>query len=102
MKHTRNHASPVERRIFWIDTLAVPIHENDKEERRIAVRQIHQVYTNARYTVVIDKGLGQMLPADSYEGTAMRILASGWMRRLWTLQEAYLSRRLYFAFASPG
>jgi hypothetical protein len=30
----------------------------------------------------------------------MRILASGWMRRLWTLQEAYLSRRLYFAFAN--
>ncbi|KAE9382006.1 hypothetical protein N431DRAFT_393756 [Stipitochalara longipes BDJ] len=91
-----------ERRLFWIDTLAIPIHEKDKDERRIAVRQIHQVYTNARYTVVIDKGLGQMLPADSYEGTAMRILASGWMRRLWTLQEAYLSRRLYFAFASPG
>jgi hypothetical protein len=91
--------APVERKLFWIDTLAVPIHDEHKEQRRDAVRQIHKVYTNARYTIVIDKGLGQMSPATSYEGTAMRILASGWMRRLWTLQEAYLSRRLYFAFA---
>jgi hypothetical protein len=29
----------------------------------------------------------------------MKILLSGWMRRLWTLQEAYLSKRLIFAFA---
>jgi len=97
--HEESRAT-VERKLFWIDTLAIPIHKDHKEERRVAVRQIHQVYTNARYTVVIDKGLGQMLPATTYEGTAMRILASGWMRRLWTLQEAYLSRRLYFAFAN--
>ncbi|KAH8745928.1 hypothetical protein F5883DRAFT_702063 [Diaporthe sp. PMI_573] len=30
--------------------------------------------------------------------TAMTILASSWMRRLWTLQEAFLSRQLHFAF----
>lgn len=94
-------AQQEERRLFWIDTLAVPIHDKYKEFRRIAIRQIHHVYTNARYTIVIDKGLGEMSRADSYEATAMRILASNWMRRLWTLQEAYLSRRLYFAFA-PG
>lgn len=88
-----------ERKLFWIDTLAVPIHPDFKEERKTAVRQIYQVYTNAKYTIVIDKGLGRMDPTRTYEGTAMRILASGWMRRLWTLQEAYLSRRLYFAFA---
>ena len=95
--HTESRTQDEKKR-FWIDTLAVPIQDDHKEERRVAVRQIHQVYTNARYTIVIDKGLGQM-PATSYESTAMRILASGWMRRLWTLQEAYLSRRLYFAFA---
>lgn len=88
-----------ERKLFWIDTLAIPIHLNYRDERKIAVRQIHQVYTNARYTIVIDKGLGRMDATTTYEGAAMRILASGWMRRLWTLQEAYLSRRLYFAFA---
>jgi hypothetical protein len=94
-------AQQEERKLFWIDTLAIPIQEEYKKYRRIAIRQIHQVYTNARYTIVIDKGLGGMSRADSYEATAMRILASNWMRRLWTLQEAYLSRRLYFAFA-PG
>ncbi|KAK4220980.1 hypothetical protein QBC38DRAFT_152545 [Podospora fimiseda] len=33
-------------------------------------------------------------------GVAMlRIWTSGWMLRLWTLQEAVLARKIYFAFA---
>lgn len=84
---------------FWIDTLAIPILEENKEQRNIAIRQIYHIYTNARYTIVIDKGLCQLDPGRTYEATAMKILLSGWMRRLWTLQEAYLSKRLIFAFA---
>ncbi|KAF7507932.1 hypothetical protein GJ744_009966 [Endocarpon pusillum] len=85
--------------LFWIDTLAIPVgkSQREKELRKRAIRRIHDIYTKARYTVVIDNGLIQMKPS-TYEGTAMKILASGWMRRLWTLQEAYLSKRLLFAF----
>lgn len=85
--------------LFWIDTLAIPVHDDSKEERRMAIRKIHEIYTNAKFTIVIDNGLNQMSSGSTYQETAMRILASGWMRRLWTLQEAYLSRRLLFAFA---
>jgi hypothetical protein len=83
---------------FWIDTLAIPVEKEHKLARQRAIRKIHDIYTHARYTVVIDNGLTQMGPDLNYENTAMKILASGWMRRLWTLQEAYLSRRLFFAF----
>ena len=86
--------------LFWIDTLAIPVGKSEKEKdlRKRAVRKIHEIYTRARYTIVIDNGLTQMAPGNTYEGTAMKILASGWMRRLWTLQEAYLSKRLLVAF----
>ncbi|KAL9621521.1 MAG: hypothetical protein Q9160_004051 [Pyrenula sp. 1 TL-2023] len=84
---------------FWIDTLAIPVHQAHKIERRKAIRKIHDIYTQAKLTVVLDNGLSQLSPGSQYEDTAMKILASAWMRRLWTLQEAYLSNRLLFAFA---
>jgi hypothetical protein len=104
---------------FWLDTLVIPIPpkrnsptddaelENKKnkyrEARVKAISQIYTVFSKAKYTVVIDNGLSDM-PWDDrdYTTTAMRILASGWMRRLWTLQEAFLSRKLLFAFKSSG
>ncbi|USP81484.1 uncharacterized protein yc1106_08758 [Curvularia clavata] len=84
---------------FWIDTLAIPVSDEYKSARKKAVSQIYKVYSRARYTIVIDNGLSNMAwDHQDYTTTAMRILASGWMRRLWTLQEAYLSRKLLFAF----
>lgn len=84
---------------FWIDTLMIPVQDEYKSARKKAITQIYKVYSRARYTIVIDNGLSDMPWSDKdYTTTAMRILASGWMRRLWTLQEAYLSRKLLFAF----
>ncbi|KAF2793873.1 hypothetical protein K505DRAFT_417498 [Melanomma pulvis-pyrius CBS 109.77] len=87
---------------FWIDTLTIPVQKEHKPARKKAVGQIFDVYLKARYTIVIDNGLNSMTWTDKYTTTAMRILASGWMRRLWTLQEAYLSRKLFFAFKPYG
>jgi hypothetical protein len=85
---------------FWIDTLAVPVdkYEINKGARKDAITRIYDTYTNATYTIVLDNGLTRARYGTTYYGAAMRILASGWMRRLWTLQEAYLSKRLLFAF----
>lgn len=83
---------------FWIDTLVIPVDQKHVDRRKEAIAQINKVFTNAKYTIVVDNALTGMSSGESYEGTAMKILASGWMRRLWTLQEAYLSRRLLFAF----
>lgn len=83
---------------FWIDSLIIPVADERREERKKAIRQIYEVFTGARVTIVIDNGLCEMPPGKTYRETAMKILASGWMRRLWTLQEAYLSKRLMFRF----
>ncbi|KAJ4372383.1 hypothetical protein N0V83_004157 [Neocucurbitaria cava] len=90
---------------FWIDTLLIPVQKTQthRDARRKAIHQIYNVFSKAKYTIVIDNGLNDMALDDKdYTVTAMRILASGWMRRLWTLQEAFLSRKLLFAFKSGG
>lgn len=86
---------------FWMDTLLIPVNDEHKSVRKKAILQIYAVFSKAKYTLVIDNGLNNMTWNDrDYTTTAMRILASGWMRRLWTLQEAYLSRKILFAFKS--
>lgn len=90
---------------FWMDTLVIPV-QKDKEAQRLrkqAIGDIHEVFRDAKYTIVLDAGLLDMSPGRAYTDppvhAATRILASSWMRRLWTLQEAYLSRKIHFAFS---
>ncbi|KAK7926582.1 hypothetical protein PG985_003580 [Apiospora marii] len=80
---------------FWMDTLVVPVAH--KEARKKAIRQIHSVFNSSTHTIVIDNGLLSMKEGHKAE-TAMKVLSSGWMRRLWTLQEAHLSKSIHFAF----
>ena len=83
---------------FWIDTLAIPIGESCGDQRRKAIRSMHEIYKNAKYTVVLDLGLMSINKEEGYIRPAMRITLSNWMTRLWTLQEAFLSKNLYFKF----
>ena len=84
---------------FWIDTLAIPIGDKCGDQRRKAIRSMHEIYKNAKYTVVLDFGLMKIDKGEGYNQPAMRITLSKWMTRLWTLQEAFLSRNLYFKFS---
>ena len=84
---------------FWIDTLAIPIGDNFSDQRRKAIRSMHEIYKNAKYTVVLDFGLMSGVRGEGYIQPAMRITLSNWMTRLWTLQEAFLSKHLYFKFS---
>lgn len=93
IKGSRWHSS--NKLLFWIDTLAIP---RNRDARRKAVSRIDEVYRAAGGTIVLDLGLGSMQPGSAYHYTALQVLGSGWMRRLWTLQEAYLSHKISFAF----
>ncbi|KAK9424879.1 putative Heterokaryon incompatibility domain-containing protein [Seiridium unicorne] len=90
---------------FWMDTLVVPVGDTSIREaeafntiKKRAIRQIFEVFDASKYTIIIDNGLFDMNPGDKPAEIAMKVLASVWMRRLWTLQEAYLSRELHFTF----
>lgn len=88
---------------FWMDTLAIPVGKDaeSREMKSKCIRRIHEIFIQSKYTLVFDGGLIHTETVGSdYSAIAVQILACGWMRRLWTLQEAYLSERLLFAFKS--
>ncbi|KAK4206886.1 hypothetical protein QBC37DRAFT_434290 [Rhypophila decipiens] len=98
---------------FWMDTLVIPVIQDPtvikvlkarnisierfKILKKEAISQIHDVFFDSEFTVVVDNGLYEIASDKFPCQTAMMILASGWMKRLWTLQEAFLSRRIYVA-----
>lgn len=90
---------------FWIDTLCVPVGEEYREERRSAIVMMKETYERAHQVLVLDaeletynmRGANDANSSVSAEAM-MRIFLSGWMRRLWTLQEGVLARNLHVKF----
>lgn len=82
---------------FWIDTICVPLRQIDSEARDRAINQMNDTYVNAYQVLVLDAEL-QSLDALDMTEAFMQISLSGWMRRLWTLNEGVLARRLHVKF----
>lgn len=86
------------RQHIWIDSLCVP---HEKTYRREAIRLMAKTYEDASITVVLDSSIRTIqfdLTLTGIERTLLHLVTSTWMQRLWTLQEACLSRLLIFQF----
>ncbi|OCH84238.1 hypothetical protein OBBRIDRAFT_786391 [Obba rivulosa] len=81
---------------FWIDGLCVP---GQKECRKRAIGLMGQTYRQASMVLVIDSGIRSCSVNAPLEERLLRIVTSGWMQRLWTLQESVLACQLIFEFA---
>ncbi|KAI0694829.1 hypothetical protein C8Q76DRAFT_571965, partial [Earliella scabrosa] len=82
---------------FWVDSLCVP---ETRDLRKAAIRLMAETYRRADAVVVFDAGIRQRCTAAAHlKETALWIATSGWMQRVWTLQEALLARELYFEAA---
>ncbi|KAL9071181.1 MAG: hypothetical protein Q9161_004358 [Pseudevernia consocians] len=77
------------RPLVWLDTLCCPVNP---EGKALALLQMKRTYAEAKKTLILDSTLynynSQNLSATELHA---RYLTSGWMRRLWTLQESALS-----------
>ncbi|KAL2853185.1 hypothetical protein BJX68DRAFT_234159 [Aspergillus pseudodeflectus] len=85
--------------LVWIDTLCIP-HQDDV--RSLAIQRIRDVYVGAYRTMIIDSSMMMIdSRACSKLELCLRVLyCSGWVRRLWTLQEALASdEKLYVLLA---
>jgi hypothetical protein len=92
---------------FWLDTLLIPVRSTEAdlpdpgdfdELKRKAIRQIYEIFRASTHCIVIDRGLLSIDSSGTPWKNVMKIFGSGWMRRLWTLQEAYLSKDLWITF----
>lgn len=83
-----------ERLLLWLDTLCCPV--TSPRHRQRCLLAMRQIYKNARHVLILDAQLGTFNAADleSVEICA-RLIFSGWMRRLWTLQEGALAQKLW-------
>ncbi|KAK3986851.1 hypothetical protein QBC44DRAFT_247268 [Cladorrhinum sp. PSN332] len=92
--------------LFWLDTLLIPPsfdHTNlvDKDElaalRRASVKSIFDFFDRATHGIIIDRHVMRGNTANA-RTIGINLLSSGWMKRLWTLQEAFVTKRLSIAF----
>jgi hypothetical protein len=79
--------------LFWIDGLCVP---KEPTTRTDAIHRMGSTYKSASITLVLDAGMRKCSIERPTEEIILRILASTWMRRLWTLHEGVLAGRLVF------
>jgi hypothetical protein len=81
---------------FWIDTLCIP---RAGELRKLGIKGMRKVYESCHKVIVLDRSLQKSrCNGPNPLEAAIRINMSKWARRLWTLQEGSLCRKLYFFF----
>jgi hypothetical protein len=77
---------------FWVDALCVPA---EVVLRKRAITLMAKTYADAAAVVVIDSALRQLSITTSAEEQLFTLYFSNWVRRLWTLQEALLAKKLF-------
>lgn len=77
---------------FWHDGLCVPSPETEKQVWQRAIKLLARTYAGADKVLVIDGGIRtQSSLTMPREECLLRIATSGWMQRIWTLQEGLLA-----------
>lgn len=86
---------------LWMDQLC--INQNDKEDKRKEIKNMHKIYFNAKYTIVLIPELiddrpfwKKILDIQDIESKIFIIRNSRWYTRIWTLEETFLSKTLIF------
>lgn len=86
---------------FWIDTLCVPV--GPPALKTLALNRMRVPYERAEHVLVLDSHPRSLESSKlSYTEILARVSCSSWMRRLWTLQEGRLAKRLWFQFADKA
>ncbi|KAK5736311.1 hypothetical protein LTR17_007475 [Elasticomyces elasticus] len=84
---------------FWIDTLSIPVQEQFCQSRKLAIASLPSLFSSCKFVLVLDTELENATACATRSELCLRILLSGWMKRLWTLQEGVLGRHaLWFQF----
>lgn len=83
--------------LIWLDTLCCPVLPRDAHS--LALAQMRRTYQDARHVLVLDSDL-QIYASDEITvfEALFRVFLSGWMSRLWTLQEGSLARTIWIQF----
>lgn len=81
---------------FWMDALCVPKHP---ETRKRALKLMGKAYLDAEIVLVLDSTIQSCSSKAPSNELLLHLVLSPWMRRLWTLQDAVLAKKLVFLFS---
>ncbi|KAI1123846.1 hypothetical protein F5Y10DRAFT_251009 [Nemania abortiva] len=90
----RVHSAPG----FWMDTLCciVGTDKESKDYKKRSIQSMREIYGESVAVLIIDPWLMSIPSTASVFEICYRIYASGWSRRLWTHQEGFLAREVYY------
>lgn len=88
---------------FWMDTLCIPVAKDKPQEfktaKERAIEHMEGIYKFATSVLVLDRTLTDTSSHGmSAEEIGLRIMCSGWARRLWTLQEGLFQAQVHYQF----
>ena len=84
-------------RLFWMDTLCIPVDPKSSDLRMKAINKMDAVYAHAGEVLVLDSEVQNLVISDTHPCDLLARLAySSWMGRIWTLQEGAIGRATYF------
>ena len=87
-------------KLFWMDTLCIPVDPKSSELRIRAINKMDAIYAHAREVLVLDTEVQRLCISQTHPSELMARLAhSSWMGRSWTLQEGAIGRATYFQCA---
>lgn len=90
--------------LLWCDTLCCPMASS--EGKNMALAKIYRTYNEASEVLVLDQGLiSRRAGGMRVDEACLRIVASRWLTRLWTLQESALpgwKNNLWFQFTTTA
>jgi hypothetical protein len=81
-----------------MDTLCcmVGIDDESKSYKKQSIQSMREIYGESVAVLIIDPWLMSIPSTASVSEICYRIYASGWSRRLWTHQEGFLAREVYY------
>ena len=87
-------------KLFWMDTLCIPVDPKSSDLRMKAINKMDAVYAHAREVLVLDSEIQGLRIKETHPCELLARLAySSWMSRSWTLQEGAIGRATYFQCA---
>ena len=87
-------------KLFWIDTLCIPVNPESSNLRMKAINKMDAVYAHARGVLVLDSEIQRLSIKETHASELLgRLAYSSWMGRSWTLQEGAIGRATYFQCA---
>lgn len=86
---------------FWMDTLCCIVGNSpeDRSYKKKSIQSMREIYGSSVAVLIIDPWLMSIPSTASVSEICYRIYASGWSRRLWTHQEGFLAKEVYYQFA---